>query len=259
MSRPTTDAEHKTVDPIGSWVVGHRVTAHLVIPAVVSLGLMALYFSGIEILQSFVAPSIEGVPLFSQREFGALEMMQNLVLLAIILLLVEALIRLRGPYVKLGCAALVAIFVFLFLEEIDYGAHWIGLLTEQKQALSPHAWDRNIHNRLTESGVQYGSYMKVAAKSFVVLVFFIAPFILRRSGHAVVQLLRPSRWMAATVLLMFFLSILAHELDQAGLAEINGVLGNLEYNISEFRELNLYYLFLLYFIDLRHRFRAVGA
>lgn len=242
-----------------AWVETHRVSAHLVIPAVISLGLMALYFSGIETLQSIVAPSIEGLHPFSRREFGALEMMQNLVLLSIIFVLVESLIRSPLPYVKLACTVLCTGFIFLFLEEIDYGAHWVELLTGQQLPLSPHAWDRNIHNRLTASGVQYGSYMKDAAKLLVVLLFVAAPFLLRRSGLAAVHLLRPSRWMAATAVLMVVLSLLAHELDQAGLSIINGSPGNLEYNISEFRELNLYYLFLLYFVDLRHRFRSAGA
>lgn len=259
MNHPDADTEHITVDRLGAWVRAHRACAHLVIPAFVSLGLMALYFSGIETLQSIVAPSIEGLPTFSWREFGALEMMQNLVLLTIIYLLLDAVIRLRGSYVKVGCAVLLVLFVFLFLEEIDYGAHWVGLLTEQKQALSPHTWVRNVHNRLTEDGVQYGSYMKAASKLIVVLLFVVAPFLFRRSDQLAVRLLRPSRWMAATALLMFVLSVLAHELDQAGLSEINGTLGNLEYNISEFRELNLYYLFLLYIVDLRYRFRAIGA
>lgn len=242
-----------------NWIEAHRVSAHLVIPAVVSLGLMALYFSGIESLQSFVAPSIEGLHPFSQREFGALEMMQNLVLLSIVFLLVDALLRAPALYLKLVFTVLCVVFIFLFLEEIDYGAHWVELLTGQPQPHSPHAWDRNIHNRSTASGVQYGSYMIGAAKFFVALVFFAGPFLLRRSGRAAVRLLRPSRWMAATVLLMVVLSLLAHELDQAGLSIIDGSPGNLEYNISEFRELNLYYLFLLYFADLRHRFRATGA
>ncbi|MEE4217587.1 MAG: hypothetical protein V2I48_08265 [Xanthomonadales bacterium] len=259
MNYPLADTGHKTVDDLGSWVRAHRVTAHLVIPAVASLSLMALYFSGVQTLQSIVAPSIEGLPAFSWREFGALETMQNLVLLAIIFQLVEALIRLRGPCVKLGCTVLLTFTAFLFLEEIDYGAHWVGLLTEQKQPLSPHTWGRNVHNRLTEDGVQYGSYMKAASKVIVVLVFVAAPFLLRRSTQLAVRLLRPSRWMAATAFLMFLLSLLAHALDQAGLSEINGIRGNLQYNISEFRELNLYYLFLLYFVDLRCRFRTFGT
>lgn len=259
MNFPVVDTENITVDPLGAWVRAHRACAHLVIPAFVSLGLMALYFSGIETLQSIVAPSIEGLPTFSRREFGALEMMQNLVLLTIIYLLLDAAVRLRGSCVKAGCVVLLVLFTFLFLEEIDYGAHLVGLLTEQKQALSPDTWVRNVHNRLTEDGVQYGSYMKAASKFIVVVLFLAAPFLFRRSERVAVRLLRPSRWMAATVLLMFVLSVLAHQLDQAGLSGINGIRGNLEYNISEFRELNLYYLFLLYIVDLRYRFRAIGA
>jgi hypothetical protein len=41
-------------------------------------------------------------------------------------------------------------------------------------------------------------------------------------------------------------------LDSAGLSHINGFQGSLEDNISELRELNMYYLFWLYLVEL-HR------
>ena len=53
--------------------------------------------------------------------------------------------------------------------------------------------------------------------------------------------------------LMVVLSRVAHLLDDTGLSHINGSPGNLENNILEFRELNIYYIFLLYFAELNWR------
>ena len=49
------------------------------------------------------------------------------------------------------------------------------------------------------------------------------------------------------------LSRLAHMLDDAGFSQIGDVAGNLTHNISEFRELILYYIFFLYVAELRTR------
>lgn len=65
--------------------------------------------------------------------------------------------------------------------------------------------------------------------------------------------------MIPTVMLTVLLSWLAHALDDAGLAVIDGVPGNLEKNISEFRELNIYYLFLLYAAELRGRLTGANG
>ena len=97
--------------------------------------------------------------------------------------------------------------------------------------------------------------MKSVATATLVFVFLVAPFLLNRSRFRLIRLFTPSRWAAATVLLIAVLSRMAHMLDGAGLAQINGVPGNLQHNISEFRELNMYYLFLIYFAELGRRLR----
>jgi len=67
------------------------------------------------------------------------------------------------------------------------------------------------------------------------------------------RLLVPSKWVLAAVAVTIVVSWLAHVLDDAGLGIINGVQGNLHLNISEFRELNIYYLFLVYAAVLHER------
>ena len=231
----------------------HRLLAHVLLPAVLSLVLMGFYFSGSPELQSIVAPTIEGLHPFSWREFGALELLQNVALIAIIVLLADSARRAGTRLMRLALVVAAVGFVFVLLEEVDYGRHWYEYVTGDVGPLSPDDWDRNLHNRRTGEGVQYARYMRFGASVFIGIAFVFAPLLLQRSRRPLVQLLLPSRWMIATVVLMVLLSDLAHALEDAGRATIAGVPGNLERNISEFRELVLYYLFGLYCLELNGR------
>ena len=242
----------------GAWVNGHRVSAYVLVPLALSGLMMGLYFSGSTPLQQLVAPTIEGLPPFSWREFGIPEMLQNVILIWIVVVLVRSAIEAGHAGLSTLFVLLSMGFVFVLLEELDYGQHFIEFFGGAGSSLNPEEWDRNIHNRSTAEGVQYGSYMKSVATATLVLVFLIAPFLFNRSRFQLVRMFTPSRWAAATVLLIALLSRIAHMLDGAGLAEINGVPGNLEHNISEFRELNMYYLFLIYFAELNQRLRRAG-
>lgn len=242
----------------GAWVNGHRVSAYVLVPLALSGLMMGLYFSGSAPLQQLVAPTIEGLPPFSWREFGIPEMLQNVILIWIVVVLVRSALEAGHASLSSLFVLLAMGFVFVLLEELDYGQHFIEWFGGADASLNPEEWDRNIHNRFTEEGVQYGSYMKSVATATLVSVFLVAPFLLNRSRFQLARLFTPSRWAAATVLLIALLSRIAHMLDGAGLAEINGVPGNLEHNISEFRELNMYYLFLIYFAELNQRLRRAG-
>ena len=237
----------------GTWVTEHRAWAHLILPAAVSLLMMGLYFSGSEILQQIVAPTVEGLAPFSWREFGALEMLQNVLLVCIIVLLLRSMVLAGFSWPGMLFAVLTLLFLFVFLEEIDYGMHFIEYLKGTSNLPPPQEWNRNLHNRSTVDGVQYGSYLKSAATGTLVVVFIISPFLLHNSRSRIIRQFTPSRWAALTVVLMVVLSRVAHLLDDTGLSHINGSPGNLEYNISEFRELNIYYIFLLYFAELNCR------
>lgn len=240
---------------LGAWINRHPVSAYVLVPLALSGLMMGLYFSGSAPLQQLVAPTINGLPPFSWREFGIPEMLQNVLLIWTVVVLVRNALEAGHASLRALFVLLAMGFVFVLLEELDYGQHFIEFFGGADASLNPEEWDRNIHNRFTAEGVQYGSYMKSVATATLVIVFLIAPFLFNRSRFQVVRLLTPTRWAAATVLLIVVLSRMAHMLDGAGLAEINGVPGNLEHNISEFRELNMYYLFLVYFAELNQRLR----
>lgn len=231
---------------IGKWALDHRVVSHLVLPGAVSLTLMGMYFSGNLYLQNLVAPTMETMPLFSAREFGILEMLQNIFLLGICFYATRCFFAANENFVKLFSFLLILIGIFTLLEEIDYGAHFFEYFTGQHGSLAQEGWDRNWHNRISPTGEQYASYLKLVADVAIMAGFVIGPLFFRESKIPLVRLLVPSRWMISTVVLIVLLSLFAHWLDDSGFSIISGVVGNLDKNISEFRELNMYYLILLY-------------
>ena len=241
----------------GKWAVSHPLGSFVFLPAVLSLALMAMYFSGNVHLQNIVAPTIDNVPLFTAREFGLLEMLQNLFLLCIVFYSIRCFIAARDIWVRTVALILVLISMFAFLEEIDYGTHFIEYTTGEYESLAQETWNRNWHNKISSSGVQNVSYINLAAKIGMLSGFVLAPLLLSRIQNRTVRLLVPSKWVVATVVLIVLLSLLAHFMDEAGHSYIGGTVGNLDYNISEFRELNMYYLFLLYVVTLDTRIIAM--
>jgi hypothetical protein len=235
------------------WALGHRFEAHVVLHAVMSLVLIGMYFSGHTYLQQLVAPTMKTMPLFSSREFGALEMLQNFLLLSICFYSVRCFMAATTLSVRLFSVLLIVLAAFTFVEEIDYGAHFIEYFSGQTGSLEAENWDRNWHNKVGPGGIQNVSYMKMAMNFAVLAGFVLGPLLLSQSRFPVIRLLVPSKWMISTVILIVLLSQFAHYLDDNGFSEIAGVPGNLEKNISEFRELNMYYLLLLYTALLHER------
>jgi len=228
------------------WVHGNPFGSHLVLPGTVSLLLIGMYFSGNTYLQDIVAPEIKNVPDFSAREFGALEILQNFLLLSICFYSVRCFLAAQGLWIRLFSVFLIVVSVFTFLEEIDYGTHFVEYFSGQYGSLAAETWDRNWHNKVGPTGQQNVSYIKLAASIAVMGGFVLAPLMLAKIHNPTIRLLIPSRWVISTVFLMVLLSWLAHGLDDAGYSVIGGKNGILVQNISEFRELNMYYLLLLY-------------
>jgi hypothetical protein len=235
------------------WVRGHSFDSHVILPGVLSLLMMGMYFSGNAWLQNIVAPAMDNMPLFSARELGVLELLQDFFLLCIVFYSVRCFVAAREGMVKLFALGLIVVSVFTLLEEIDYGAHFIEYFTGQHGSLAQETWSRNWHNKTSASGVQNVSYIKLAANFAILTGFILAPLLLSNVRNRTIRLLVPSRWMIATVLLIVLMSYLAHYLDDAGYSVIGDKPGNLYKNVSEFRELNMYYLLLLYTAVLHER------
>ena len=216
-----------------------KLVIYLVVPAAVSLALILAYFSGASWLQSLVSPRIAGMHPDSSREFGLLENLQNLYLLGIVVVAACA-VKLKTLRIeKAAFAALVLFSLFVFLEEIDYGLHyyeyWNGITFFQA------AQTRNLHNIGDANKV-----LKTLVDATMVLLFVIAPLAFAKTRRPLLRYLTPDRYAILTMVAMFILSRFAHYLRDIGA----GTPGTINKNISEFRELTVYYLCLVYLVNI---------
>ncbi|MEE8469361.1 MAG: hypothetical protein V3T22_12950 [Planctomycetota bacterium] len=205
---------------------------YLVLPAVVGAALLAMFFSGVGWLQSLVVPVVN-------REYGLLENLQNLLLLALIVVGWRAARRTQRGLDRAGWRALAVFALFVLLEEIDFGLHYYESLAGVPGA--ERATLRNFHN---QEGVL--RWMKLGVDSTLALFFVALPWAGRRIQHPTVRWSMPSRWLTATLSLSLLVSRVAHYGTDHGWPTN----GTIESNVSEFRELFTYYIFLLYLFDL---------
>lgn len=203
--------------------------------------LMAMYFSGVRTLETIVsAPYFDAVPLNSRREFGLLETIQHAILLAATVIAARAVVRHRNWVSRTAMAFTALVAGFLFLEELDYGLHYYEYL-----AGVPHdqaAQTRNLHNVGDRTDV-----LKTLAVVGMLGLFVALPLSLSKVRNRWVRYFVPEPAMALTLLAAILTRTIAHHLARRGLGH------GLEGNLSEFRELVMYYLGLAYTIRLARR------
>ena len=206
--------------------------------------LIGLYFSGLKWMQEIIAPTIEGLQFSQWREFGLMENIQNLLMLLIIAVFIHALCNKSGVINKVFYGLGLAFFIFLFLEEIDYGLHHLEYLTGEASGVE----NRNWHNQWND-GVENATRLKKANDAVNILWFLLLPLLTFnqkiRTALARYPLI-PNRWFILAVFVAVLGARVAHYLDDNGFAVINGYHGNLHKTIAEFRETSIYYIYLLY-------------
>ncbi len=220
-------------------MTGKKIVVYFVIPAVVTLALIAGYFSGIGWVQQAVSPRIPQLGPSSGREFGLLENIQNLLLLVIIATTAGGARRKALRLEKAAMAFLTVFAVFILLEEIDYGRHYY----EYFAGIPPHeaAQVRNIHNVGNLTNV-----IKGCLNVGMGLLFVVFPLAFAKSRSPALRYLAPDRWCILTMVAMVGCSRLAHALRDAGWDTQLTV----NKNISEFREVSIYYIFMVYLYTL---------
>lgn len=209
------------------------------LPLFLMLATIFMYYAGTGFTEELVAPAIN-------REFGLLENLQNVVLLLIMFYLLRLAITANGVQMKLLFFAGFLFSVFIFLEEIDYGLHWIEHFSntpEQEKLVV-----RNFHNQ-----GKGGGYLKFAANVFIGAVFVVFPYIRFRKNSFLRQF-SPSKRLLFTVLTILIITNVAHYFS----ASSHFTNGALISNYSEFEETAIYYLFLLYLMELKTREKAIG-
>jgi len=224
-----------------------NLVLYLFIPLSVNVLIVGLYFSGNEFSQHLISPIIDDLPFRSWREFGLLEQLQNLLLLSVVVIFIRATFRNNSQLEKVFFSTGAAIFLFLFLEEIDYGLHFYSYCTGNCSETSNYNW----HNLKTLGKRQNGTYLKKISDLAMIIWFIFVPLLNKKVPFSpTFKAITPSLWFVVLLLIAVCTSSLAHYLDGLKWDRINDIQGSLFGNTSEFRELNTYYICLLYAIQL---------
>ena len=216
-----------------------------IIPLFINLILLGFYFSGIKFLQQIIAPTISFLHFYSWREFGLLEQLQNIYLISIFVLFLYSCITRQDKKEKIFFFVLACLFLFLFLEEIDYGLHIYEFITGQYSGLEIRNWHNQKNGK--HDNVHF---LKLLVDIITILWFVVLPLLADKIKIPIIKCMIPSRYFVAGFILTFLLSRLTHFLNDQGFSIIDGVKGNLFGNLSEFREQNTYYFYLLYAIQI---------
>lgn len=212
-----------------------KLIIYLIIPVALNMSLILAYFSGVPWLHHVVIPVIPWMHPNSARELGLLENLQNVFLLTIIVVAAFGIKRKKLRIEKAAFAGIFLFSLFVLLEEMDYGLHYYEYargVTYLEAALI-----RNVHNisgatKLIKRFVDFG----------MALLFVVMPLAFAKSPKPLMRYVTPDRFAVLTMIAMVCMSKFAHFLKDIGA----GGLGSITKNISEFRELSIYYIFLIY-------------
>ncbi len=223
-----------------------EITLFILIPIAINALSLGLYYSGVYGLQQIVAPEVTRLLPMSYREFGLVEQLQNIFLLAIVILFAIAIIKRRGVAERLFFLSGLLVMLFLLLEEIDYGLHFYHYFFDGRFELPRLNW----HNQHTFSDYENGRYLRKISDFLSILLFIIVPLLSLKINFKQLKPLIPSLWFIPALIVSALCSSVAHFLEDSGFGIIDGTNGFLDGNVSEFRETTSYYIYLLYAIQL---------
>lgn len=256
-----------------------KIFVYLLIPVLLTGFLMAMYFSGNIVLQRLVSPKLPPLTPDAWREFGLLENLQNLLLLSLVAVAILGAVRkaIRGEKVLWLLVAAGALFVFL--EEIDYGTHFSDFLatSEEFEWCAPmDDWTpelvsqidfvqepANLHN---QPGLNKA--FKRTGDALILVLFVVVPLLALRIRKPWFRYCAPDTYAVFAVAAMVLLSSLTHYLGDLDTEAVRAAqeagnfhreLGSISKNLSEFRELNFYYLLLVYCADVVFMRRSPAA
>jgi len=213
-----------------------RILLYGVAPLVVVATLIAMYFSDVPWMHEFAAPD-------HQREYGAVENVQNLILIAMIILALRTGRRESDRRIRLAWLGVALFTLLVLMEEIDWGNNYYRSFAGQ-----PQRWDRtfNVHNH---GATTY--WIKFIVDTALIVGFGVLPVLMRFLPRTLRRLRpwTPSIYSILTLLVMVGAGGVAHRLEDAA-GEHHG---SLLHNISEFREISVYWLAYLYLHELRIR------
>jgi hypothetical protein len=197
-------------------------------PMILSFILQLCYFQGPDWMQELAASSYN-------REFGLVENTQNVLLLITSYLAFRLLIIPNSGWLKLAYWLIFLTALFVFLEEIDYGHHYINYINNAgpDQLRINH----NIHN-IDNVNNQLRLFFYILIAIFIIILPYFSS---SRLPSLLTHFVSDIR-LQLTVLAFLVISQMAgifNNLSHFTNMALNG-------NISEFEELPLYYMFLVY-------------
>ena len=237
-----------------------RYFYYWIAPLFIGSLLVGMYFSGISWMSSFVAPEIN-------REFGALETLEHLTIFAIMVVAVRGICRKTKKWERVLFAGAFVGALFLFLEELDYGIHFIEYFSGEKYEEGP----RNIHNYiLNPYGLDFDAVLSPIVYFVLGFYFCLLPlmlmdstkplwrflklesFVERLSANPWLRYLVPEPHSMGTIAAMVLVAQVAYFLDKIKVP--NNLM--LQGNISEFGEFFVHYLILLYMVEMVYNRKA---
>ena len=247
-----------------------KVFIYLIVPLAITSVLATMYFSPSLTAQRLVSPKLPPLSADSWRELGLLENAQNVCLLVMAFASIVGAIRSRESLQRAGFVLLMLFCVFVFLEEIDYGTHWYHYATADARFewFKPlPSWDQASIEQMSKdrSRVDLHNHgnmtklFKVFSDTLIAVLFVVLPIVGPWIRNRWVRYLAPERYAILTVLAMVTMSKIIHlagKLEKKAIRDAllnwtlpNWEMGSISYNLSEFREFFVYYLFMLYLLS----------
>ena len=248
-----------------------KLAVYLVIPFVLTTLLAAMYFSHIIVLQRLISPKLPPLLADSWREFGLLENIQNTFLLVMLVTLLAGIWRATERLQRAAFVFIMIFTLFVFLEEVDYGTHWYQYAVCEEgfdwfkplpladlmalKEVNDEAVSFNLHNQGEMTKV-----FKLVGDFTIIFLFVLIPLLAPYIKNRYVRYAAPERYAIFTAIMMLATSKIIHligKIDKHFFKEavLSGnepawEVGSISSNLSEFRELNIYYLFAVYLIIL---------
>lgn len=205
------------------------------LPLMVIIPLITMYFSGVKWAMELVCPTVNW-------ELGIVE---NLQLLLILLIFAISLMGIKRKDLKLEKFALgfLAFFaLFVFLEEIDYGLHYVEYFKGESNTLFRDVTgSKNLHNMGNNARL-----FKRSIYPLMALLFIIGPLYAHKIKHSLIQYLTPSKAIVFTAIITIFSYLVPRLLVDWNIFPDGGF----KRNIGEFSELMIYYIFFLYLYEI---------
>ncbi|MBK3519112.1 hypothetical protein [Carboxylicivirga marina] len=206
-----------------------------ILPLAILIPLITMYFSGVKWAMELVCPTVNW-------ELGIVE---NLQLLVLLLIFIIGLIGIKRRKVRIEKAAMVLLSIFtafVFLEEMDYGLHYVQYFTGESNTLFRDVTGaKNLHN--------LGNNARLFKRPFyplMAMLFIVGPLVVHKIKSPMIRFFIPHKIIIATAIITVFSYLVPRLLVDWHIFPDGGF----KKNIGEFSELMMYYIFFLYLKEL---------